>query len=408
MREERASGSKWSGLRLLADRSYRLLWTGQTVSSFGDRFIGVALPFAVLAAGHGVGALGLVLAARSIPSLAFLLISGVVADRMPRRLVMLTSDGVRAVVHLTLAALLASGGATVAAFAILEALFGAADAFFEPATTGLVLELVPKESLQQANAFLSLSRNTISVAAPAISAFVIVTAGPAWAFAIDGLSFVVSGICLAMLRVPAGERTSGHAPFLRELGEGWRYVASERWLWFTIGTFAINNVFFTAFFVLGPFIALEALGGPPSWGLIAAAGAVGALLGSIAAVRWTMRRPLLASYVLMPLAAPPLLLLSRPTAAWSIAIAQAVAWAAISFGNTLWFTVMQQHVPEDKISRASAVDYFGSFILNPIAFGIVGPVSGVLGVSTTLVICGLALLILPLIQLVIIPEIRRM
>lgn len=81
---------------------------------------------------------------------------------------------------------------------------------------------------------------------------------------------------------------------------------------------------------------------------------------------------------------------------------------AISFGNTLWFTVMQQHVPEDKISRTSAVDYFGSFILNPIAFGIVGPVSGVVGVSTTLLICGLAMLILPLIQLVIIPEIRRM
>jgi MFS family permease len=408
MTEGGTSGSKWSGVRLLANRSYRLLWAGQTVSSFGDRFISVALPFAVLAAGHGVGALGVVLAARSIPSLAFLLISGVVADRMPRRLVMLTSDSVRAVVHLTVAVLLASGGATVAAFAILEAMFGAADAFFEPATTGLVLELVPKESLQQANAFLSLSRNTISVAAPAISALVIVTAGPAWAFAIDGLSFLVSGICLAMLRVPPRERTREHAPFFRELGEGWRYVASERWLWFTIATFAINNVFFTAFFVLGPFIALKSLGGAEAWGLIAAAGAAGALVGSIAAVHWTMRHPLLASYVLTPLMAPPLLLLSIPRAAWLIAIAQAVAWVAISFGNTLWFTVMQQHVPEDKISRTSAVDYFGSFILNPIAFAIVGPVSGLWGVSTTLLICGLAMLILPLIQLVLIPEIRRM
>lgn len=408
MQEGRTSGSKWSGVRLLADRSYRLLWAGQTVSSFGDRFIWVALPFAVLAAGHGVGALGLVLAARAIPSLAFLLISGVVADRMSRRLVMLASDGVRATVHLTVAALFVSGHATVAAFAILEALFGAADAFFEPATTGLVPELVPKESLQQANAFLSLSRNTISVAAPAISGVVVVTAGPAWAFAIDGLSFVVSGICLAMLRVPPKERTGEHAPFLRDLAEGWRYVASQRWLWFTIATFAINNIFFTAFFVLGPLIALESLDGPKSWGLISAAGAIGALLGSVAAVRWTMRKPLLASYILTPLMAPPLLLLSRPTAAWSIAIAQAVAFVAISFGNTLWFTVMQQHVPEDKISRSSAVDYFGSFILSPIAFALVGPVSGAVGVSATLVVCGLALLILPLVQLVIIPEIRRM
>src|SRR2546428_8652395 len=122
--EEPAPGTLRSGTQLLGNRAYRLLWLGQTISSFGDRFVMVALPFALLAAGHGVGAIGLVLAARSIPSLAFLLVSGVVADRFPRRFVMLSSDAVRAAVHLVVAGLLASHHASVPAFAVLQALVG--------------------------------------------------------------------------------------------------------------------------------------------------------------------------------------------------------------------------------------------------------------------------------------------
>lgn len=392
---------------LLQNRSYRLLWAGQTISSFGDQFISIALPFAVVAAGHSVGALGIVLAARSIPSVGFLLVSGVVADRLPRRLVMLASDGVRATVHLTLAALIASHGASVIAFAALEALYGAAHAFFNPATVGLIPEMVPKESLQQANAFLSLSRNTISVTAPAIGGFLVVTAGPAWAFAIDGLSFIASGICLAMLRVPARDRTPEHASFGTDLVEGWRYVASIRWLWFTIATFAVGNVFFTPFYVLGPVIALRSLGGPKVWGLIVAAGSIGAVVGSLTAARWQVQRPLLMSYLLSPLMALPLLFLSGPASRWLIGLALALSYVSISFGNTLWFTVMQHHVPPGKLSRTSAVDDFGSFVLNPIAFALIGPISGALGFSTTLLICGLALIVVPLVELALIPEIRQ-
>ena len=392
---------------LLKNRSYRLLWAGQTISSFGDRFISIALPFAVLEAGHGVGALGIVLAARSIPSVGFLLVSGVVADRLPRRLVMLASDGVRATAHLILAALIASHGASVAAFAALEALYGAADAFFNPATVGLIPEMVPKESLQQANAFLSLSRNTISVTAPAIGGFLVFTAGPAWAFAIDGLSFIASGICLAMLRVPARDRTEEHASFRTDLVEGWRYVASVRWLWLTIATFAVNNVFFTPFFVLGPIIALRSFGGARVWGLIGAAGALGALVGSLAAVRWQVQRPLLMSYVLTPIMGLPLLFLSGPASPWLIGFALGLAWAAISFGNTLWFTVLQHHVPPDKLSRTSAVDDFGSFVLNPIVFASIGPIAGAFGFSTTLLVCGLALIVVPVVELALIREIRE-
>jgi MFS family permease len=392
---------------LLQNRSYRLLWAGQTISSFGDRFISIALPFGVLEAGHGVGALGIVLAARAIPSVGFLLVSGVVADRLPRRLVMLASDGVRAIAHLVLAALIASHGASVAAFAGLEALYGAADAFFNPATVGLIPEMVPKESLQQANAFLSLSRNTISVTSPAIAGFLVLTAGPAWAFAIDGLSFIASGVCLAMLRVPPRIGSEEHASFRTDLVEGWRYVASVRWLWFTIATFAMNNVFFTPLFVLGPIIALRSLGGAGVWGLIGAAGSVGALAGSLAAVRWQVPRPLLMSYVLTPLMGLPLLFLSVPSSPWLIGLGIGLAWAATSFGNTLWFTVLQHHVPSDKLSRTSAVDDFGSFVLNPIAFALVGPISGAFGFSTTLLVCGLALIILPMVQLALVPEIRK-
>src|SRR6266542_3676295 len=95
----------------LRDRRFRLLWVGQTTSTLGDALVPVALAFAVLDLTHSATDLGLVLAAQVIPNVALVLAGGVVADRLPRQMVMLASDIVRGAAQAALAVSLLTGGA---------------------------------------------------------------------------------------------------------------------------------------------------------------------------------------------------------------------------------------------------------------------------------------------------------
>jgi MFS family permease len=116
--------------------------------------------------------------------------------------VMLASDAVRAVTQGLVAVLLLSGEARIWQLLVVFAVFGAGDAFFSPASTGLVPETVSPGRLQQANALISLSRSASWVTGPALAGLIVAGAGPGWAFAIDAGTVVVSSVSLALLRPP--------------------------------------------------------------------------------------------------------------------------------------------------------------------------------------------------------------
>src|SRR6266851_5103569 len=236
-----------TALAPLRERNFRLLWTGQAVSAAGDALTPVALAFATLQIAHSASALGLVLAASTTARVVFLPIGGVWSDRLPRQLVMLSSDAIRAAAELTLAALLLTGHAQLWMLIVLSVADGAAGAFFLPAAGALVPQTVSADRLQQANALIGLSRSTTSVAGPALS-----------------------GILVAMLRVPPRPAKAGTS-FWSELAEGWRAVSSRRWYLINLCSHALWNFAIAAFFVLGPIVAKEHLGGASAWGLISAA-----------------------------------------------------------------------------------------------------------------------------------------
>jgi MFS family permease len=169
----------------LSERPFRLLWLGQTTSAIGDVMIGVALAFAVFQIGGGAAQLGLVLASLTIGRTAFVLVGGVWADRLPRRLVMLTCDAIRAVVQSFVAVALLTGAAEIWMLAVTSFVFGAASAFFLPAATGLVPQTISAGRLQQANALLALSRSSVQVVGPAVSGVIVAATEPGWVFAID-------------------------------------------------------------------------------------------------------------------------------------------------------------------------------------------------------------------------------
>ena len=215
-------------LGALQERQFRLLWTGQAVSAFGDGLYPVALAFAVVRLSGSAADLGFVFMAVLIPRVVLVLGGGVFADRLPRQRVMVGADLLRFVMQALTAAFLLSGGDALWVLVVLSVLYGAGDAFFQPAVTGLVPQTVQPEWIQQANALLGLTRSSFFLAGPAVAGALVATAGPGWAFAGDAATFAVSAVFLVQIRVPRthAERRS----FLAELRAGWGEVRSRTWV----------------------------------------------------------------------------------------------------------------------------------------------------------------------------------
>jgi MFS family permease len=250
-----------TGLAPLREPNFRLLWFGQAVSAAGDSLVPVALAFATLGISGSAGALGLVLGSATVARVISLPIGGVWADRLPRQLVMLTSDGVRAAVDAVLAVILITAHGQLWHLVGAAIIYNLADGFFTPAATALMPQAVSRERLQQANALMGLSRSVTSIGGPAISGILVALISPGWVFAIDGISFVVSATSLAMLHIPRGE-AAARAGFWKELVEGWQAVTSRRWYVLNLASHALWNFGIAAFFVLGPIISKERLGAP--------------------------------------------------------------------------------------------------------------------------------------------------
>ena len=389
----------------LSERPFRLLWLGQTTSAIGDALVPLALTFAVLDVGGAKG-LGLSLAALMGTRAVLVLVGGVWADRLPRRLVMLGCDLLRAAVELTTVVVIVTGNASTWYFVCSSALFGAAAAFFSPASTGLIPQVVSGARLQQANALVSLSRSTISVFGPAVSGLIVATAGAEWVFGINGITFVVSAFFLARLSVPERERGPRQA-FLSDLAEGWREVRSRSWVAAALVNFSIVNIGIASFFVLGPLIVEEELTGASSWAIAMTGGSIGGILGAAIALRFKPTYPLRWSFGLIALTAVQLLMLIPPLPAVGLAAFALLTVAAIQVSGTFWNTTLQQRIPEHVLSRVVAYDWLVSLVFMPLGYVAAAPLADAIGTDTTLI--GLAALnASACLGVLLVPSVRNM
>lgn len=374
-------------LGVLREREFRLLFTGQLISLLGDSFSTVALAFAVLDLTHSTRSattdLGIVLAARTIPLVGFLLAGGVIADRLSRRKVMLAADVIRMGTYGATAALVLAHSATVAELAGLQAVSGAATAFFNPASTGLTPIVVSVEGLQQANALRGISMSATSLVGLAAGGAVVSVVGPGWALAVDAASFGGSVFFLALLRLPA------HIPlppqsFLADLREGWREFVSRTWVWVIVLAASVSNALNSIFAVLLAVIAKRDLGGASAYTEILVGLAVGALAGGALTLRVRPRRPLFFGTSLLAFIALPVALLAAHAPVPLIAAGAVLSGCFNMLFNALWETSLQRHVPAAALSRVSAYDWFGSLAFQPLGLLLAGPLAGALGEDTAL------------------------
>lgn len=390
----------------LRQRPFRLLWIGRTTSSIGDSLVLVALPFAVLRIGAGATGVGLVLAMLTVGRLVFVLIGGVWADRLPRRFVMLAADLVRGGLNAFIAVALFTDSMRLWEFLGAAVLLGAASAFFEPASAGLVPQTVESGQLQQANALLSLARSSTSVAGPALAGLIIAAGSTGWAFALNAGSFAASAACLAALQINPHERAPRQR-FLHDVLDGWQEIRKRPWLQSGFIAFALGNLGIGPLFVLGPVIAAKHYGGAQAWGLILTGSAIGSVAGGLLAYRIRPRRPLVRMFTLWVLSCVPALTLLPPLPAAVVVGAMALFGLTLTVCGTIWETVLQQEIPNDRLGRVGSIDWAVSLVFMPAGEALAGPTQTLIGLQTTLLIIAALMVVPDLLVLFFAPGIRE-
>lgn len=365
---------------------FRFLLAGRTVNALGNAIAPVALAFAVLDLTGSPRDLGLVVGARMLVNVVFLLFGGALADRLPKHHLMVGSSLAAAVTQGVVAALVLSGAATIPLLIALSAVNGMAGALALPASSAILPQLIPAAGRRPAIALSRLSLNGAAIVGAPLGGVIVAGVGPGWGIAVDAATFLVSAVAFALLRLPA---PAGPAPertgLLRELRSGWGEFRSRTWLWVVVTAFALINASLSGgMSVLGPVVADDTIG-RRAWGLVLAAQTAGMLLGALVAMRVTASRLLLLGVACIAFEVLPVLTLGVAPHLGLLLAAAFLAGLGIEQFAVAWETSMQEHIPPEKLARVYSYDMVGSFVAIPVGQVAAGPIAQAVGVRPTLI-----------------------
>ncbi|MET9084119.1 MFS transporter [Streptomyces sp. NPDC004237] len=389
-----------------AGRNYSLLTAAAIVTSLGANGSLIAAAFAVLDAGGDGGDVGLVAAARTLPLVLFLLIGGAVADRFPRHRVMVAANALNFLSQGTFAVLVLVGEPRLWQMMLLTALGGTGQAFFSPAAEGMLMSSVSGEQAGRAFAVFRMAMQGAALGGAALGGALVAAIGPGWVLAVDAAAFAIAGTLRSFLDVShIPPRTPGDG-LLADLKEGWREFAGRPWLWGIVVQFSIANaVVGAADAVYGPLVARDSLGGPGPWGLALGAFGAGTVAGALLMTRWKPRRLLfVGTLCIFPLALPSAAL-AVPVPIGALCAVMFVAGTTVEVFGVSWMTALHQEIPEEKLSRVSAYDWFGSVSLLPLATALAGPAEDAFGRSPALWGCA-GLVVAVTAAVLLVPDVR--
>ncbi|HEV2360844.1 MAG TPA: MFS transporter [Acidimicrobiales bacterium] len=387
-----AGGRKPGMLAALRVRDFALLWSGQTISGLGDGIFTVALVIETLHVDPHPISLAYVFAARTIPSVAFSLFGGVMADRVPRRLAMLTSDVVRGLAVSVIALLVAHNALTLAELVLLSVVFGTANAFFSPASMAMVPEVLPPDLLVPGNALGSTSNNLASgLLGPATGGAIVGFIGIAGSFTADAISFGVSVLSLALMTPHPGPAPTGKST-IEEAREGIRYVRSQRWLVINLVAASVAN-----FIGLAPLEVLTALlvrhtlhASALALGLVFAAGGAAGVVASLIVGRLgTPKHRVQVMWFAYGIWGVMIAILAAAPNAVVVGIISGVGVGFVVYGDVLYVSMMQEMIPENLRGRVFSAAFLLAFVLTPIGTLMGGLAASAIGVRQALLLSGL-------------------
>ena len=389
----RARSPRLGILRPLRIRDFALLWAGATVSLAGDGVYVVALAWQVYELSNSPTALSLVGVAWTLPLGLFLLVGGVVSDRMERRRVMIAADVARALAVGTMGVLTVTGAVELWHLIALASVFGIGEAFFGPAFTSIVPQIVPRKLLVQANSLDQFIRPfAFLLMGPALGGWLVASFGAGQAFLVDAATFLVSATAIFLMRPLPLEREEEGSSLLRDVREGFAFVRAHAWLWVTLVAAA---VFLLAYWgpveVLVPYrIRNELGGGPDDFGFVLAAGGIGSILAAVLlGQRGLPRRHITFMYSCWAIGCLALVGFGLAGAVWQLMAMSFVDGALATAGLIVWGTLVQTLVPAGLLGRVTSLDWLVSTSLVPVSFALTGPIAAGIGVQATFVAGGI-------------------
>lgn len=417
-----SAAERFPVIRVMRLRPFMIFWGGQFISQVGDSLYRLALGWQVLKLTGSATAMAVVLVVNILPSVLFSLVGGVLADRVPRRLILLVSDGGRGLVVAVVSFLVWFHLIQFWHLLILSLLFGIVDSFFFPAFQGIIPHLVDDESLHGANSLMQIGTLLSRVVGPPLALLCLATIGTTGAFVGDTFSFLCSVCSLVALRSlmtspqqvmveQSSQEQQTPLALLQDIREGWNFVRFVPWLWITILLASLGNiayfapimtvlprlVAYTGYYLLGVFSLADAIGGMTA----------ALMIGIFTKIR---RRGILA-YLALLVSATSLVILGLPLPSSDIMLYFVLAGIASGIGlsifEVVWSTLVQEKVPDTLLGRVSSIDWLGSNILLPIALVPIGLLADHIGPSSVLLVCGIVSLLLAIVGMAV-PDIRRL
>jgi hypothetical protein len=401
--EQQSSTTNTSPSNVLKNRNFRMLWIGEGISLLGDQFYLIALPWLVLSLTGNPLAVGAVMAMAGIPRALFMLVGGALTDRFTPRRLMINSNLVRMALTALLAALVATNLIQLWMLYASALLFGLADAFFFPAQTSIVPQLVSKDQLQQGNAMIQGTARLSLFVGPVIAGALISrldsgatysTFGIALAIAIDSLSFIVSVAMLSLMRIQNGnahDEKNGQG-VIASIREGLLYMWNDRVLKVVFPITVGLNILINGPFAVGiPVVARTRFPeGTAAFGLIMSLFGGGALLGiALAGMLPKPTKKTLGTISLGVLSVMGMgLVVIGVAPTMYIAAAAALAMGTASgYANINMITWLQQKVAPEMTGRVMSLVMFAAVGLDPISNALAGALIG-LNVTVLLVCAG--------------------
>ncbi|MDT7729636.1 MAG: hypothetical protein QOI21_6212 [Actinomycetota bacterium] len=372
-----------TGARLVPG-TFGRYFAGQATSMFGDGTVAVTYAFAALLVTESGWAMPAVLLGLWISRMLLLSSGGRAADRRNRASIMMWSDVVRLGAQVFTAVCFLTGDPQLWQLVLSAAVFGAATAFFVPASKAILPQMVPAERLQKVNSRLGVVRNASLLSGPAIAAGLYGLGGVPLALGFDVLTFTISVACLASImgRLPQPRPDSSataaedKVSLLGAFGVLSRYPVVA-WI---VGVWCLSQIGVASVNVLGPLIARDELGGIERWSVLATVMAAGGLVGSAVAGWLRTARPTLVIVVLLGSAMPlQLIAMAHWPHLWTLAVLFTWTSVALATCGVLFDTYLQTRIPEAVLGRVSAAESGLTSAMIPLGLAISLPLATAVG-----------------------------
>lgn len=385
----------------LWNRNFKILWQGQFISDFGNALFSVALGFWVLAVTKSTALMGAILACFAVPRVLIGPFAGALADRLSRKWLIVSADFARGALYTLMGLTVFFKVFPFAAIYPLAILAGSCDAFFEPALSSAIPDVVPGEELSKANAARSVSTTVTQLTGNSLGGVLFALLSAPVMILLNGVSFLYAAVTQLFMKIPFTNAAAQKKSFMRDLAGGIKYTFGRKGLRTLMITCAALNFFaVVGLTLLTPLFNSTPGFGVRMYGYMMGVFTLGAVLGmvvlSAVKIKASQRSALVGfATVAMVLAMIPIGFIYNVWWLFPLAFAAGVCNAIV---NMTIQTIMQATTPAESRGKVFGILGTVSGALMPLAMAVSGVVAQFAGVRPTIVVSFvlLAVSVLPL------------